>query len=50
MKILIKNMQNFLDKEILEKLNLPDPNKIKKEEDLNVFFKKSIPDRLKKLQ
>ena len=37
------------DNEILEKLKLPDPNKIKKEEDLNVFFKKSIPDRLKKI-
>ncbi len=44
-----KKYADFSDDEVLDKLNLPDPNKIKKEEDLNVFFKKSIPERLKRL-
>ena len=35
--------------EILDQLNLPDPNKIKKEEDLDVFFKSTIPERLKRI-
>ena len=44
-----KKYSKLSDKEILDKLKLPDPNKIKKEKDLDVFFKKSIPERLKRI-
>ena len=46
-QVLGKVEQHF--KEILEKLNLPDPNKVKKEKELDVFFKSSIPERLKRI-
>ena len=44
-----KKYEKMSDKEILEKLNLPDPNKVKKEEELDAFFKSSIPERLKRI-
>ena len=44
-----KKYEKMSDKEILEKLNLPDPNKVKKEEELDAFFKSAIPERLKRI-
>ena len=44
-----KKYEKMTDKEILHKLDLPDPSKVKKEEELNVFFKSSIPERLKRI-
>ena len=44
-----KKYEKMSNQEILKKLNLPDPNKVKKEEELNVFFKSSIPERLKRI-
>ena len=44
-----KKYEKMSNNEILDQLNLPDPNKIKKEEDLDVFFKSTIPERLKRI-
>ena len=44
-----KKYEKMTDKEILHELKLPDPGKVKKEEELNVFFKSSIPERLKRI-
>ena len=35
------------DEELLEKFKLPNPDKIKKEKGLDVFFKDGVPDRLR---
>ena len=37
------------DDELLEKFNLPNPEKIKKEKGLDLFFKEGIPDRLRQI-
>ena len=37
------------DKELLEKFKLPNPDKIKKEKGLDVFFKDGVPDRLRQI-
>jgi|TARA_B110000881_G_scaffold87568_1_gene76722 hypothetical protein len=37
------------DEELLEKFNLPNPEKIKKEKGLDLFFKDGIPDRLRQI-
>ena len=44
-----KKYEKMSNKEILEKLKLPDPNKVKTEDELNLFFKSSIPERLKRI-
>ena len=37
------------DQELLEKFKLPDPEKIKKEKSLDLFFKDGVPDRLRQI-
>lgn len=37
------------DKELLDKFELPDPEKIKKEKGLDLFFKDGVPDRLRQI-
>ena len=37
------------DQELLEKFKLPDPEKIKKEKGLDLFFKDGVPDRLRQI-
>ena len=37
------------DDELLKKYNLPNPEKIKKEKSLDVFFKDGVPDRLRQI-
>ena len=37
------------DQELLDKFELPDPEKIKKEKGLDLFFKDGIPDRLRQI-
>ena len=37
------------DEDLLKKYNLPNPEKIKKEKSLDVFFKKGVPDRLRQI-
>ncbi|OUW57952.1 MAG: hypothetical protein CBD59_03975 [Alphaproteobacteria bacterium TMED199] len=37
------------DDELLKKYNLPNPDKIKKEKSLDVFFKDGVPDRLRQI-
>ena len=37
------------DQELLDKFKLPDPEKIKKEKGLDLFFKDGIPDRLRQI-
>ena len=37
------------DEELLEKFKLPNPDKIKKEKGLDVFFKDGVPDRLRQI-
>ena len=37
------------DEELLEKFNLPNPENIKKEKGLDLFFKDGIPDRLRQI-
>jgi len=37
------------DDELLEKFKLPNPEKIKKEKGLDVFFKEGVPDRLRQI-
>ena len=37
------------DQELLEKFKLPNPDKIKKEKGLDVFFKDGVPDRLRQI-
>ena len=39
------NYDELNDKELLEKFKLPNPDKIKKEKGLDVFFKDGVPDR-----
>ena len=41
--------EDLNDDEILEKFKLPNPEKIKKEKGLDVFFKKGVPDRLRQI-
>ncbi len=52
----IENQSSFVeendklnDEELLKKYNLPNPDKIKKEKSLDVFFKKGVPDRLRQI-
>ena len=37
------------DEDLLKKYNLPNPEKIKKEKSLDVFFKEGVPDRLRQI-
>ena len=37
------------DEELLEKFKLPNPDKIKKEKGLDIFFKDGVPDRLRQI-
>ena len=37
------------DQELLEKFKLPNPEKIKKEKGLDLFFKDGVPDRLRQI-
>ena len=41
--------ENLSEKEALQKLKLPDPNKLKNEKDLDIFFKNNIPEKLKRI-
>ena len=41
--------EDLNDDELLEKFKLPNPEKIKKEKGLDVFFKKGVPDRLRQI-
>ena len=41
--------EDLKDDELLEKFKLPNPEKIKKEKGLDVFFKKGVPDRLRQI-
>ena len=43
------NYDELNDEELLEKFKLPNPNKIKKEKGLDVFFKDGGPDRLRQI-
>ena len=43
------NYDELNDKELLEKFKLPNPDKIKKEKGLDVFFKDGVPDRLRQI-
>lgn len=43
------NYDELNDEELLEKFKLPNPNKIKKEKGLDVFFKDGVPDRLRQI-
>ena len=40
---------NLNDQELLEKFKLPNPEKIKKEKGLDLFFKDGVPDRLRQI-
>ena len=44
-----KENDNLDDDELLIKYNLPNPEKIKKEKSLDVFFKEGVPDRLRQI-
>ncbi len=44
-----KENDDLNDDELLKKYNLPNPEKIKKEKSLDVFFKKGVPDRLRQI-
>jgi len=44
-----KENDNLDDNELLKKYNLPNPEKIKKEKYLDVFFKEGVPDRLRQI-
>ena len=41
--------EDLNDDELLEKFKLPNPEKIKKEKGLDIFFKKGVPDRLRQI-
>ena len=43
------NYDDLNDEELLEKFKLPNPDKIKKEKGLDVFFKDGVPDRLRQI-
>ena len=43
------NYEELNDQELLEKFKLPNPDKIKKEKGLDVFFKDGVPDRLRQI-
>ena len=43
------NYDELNDQELLEKFKLPNPDKIKKEKGLDVFFKDGVPDRLRQI-
>ena len=43
------NYDELNDEELLEKFKLPNPDKIKKEKGLDVFFKDGVPDRLRQI-
>lgn len=44
-----KENEDLNDDELLKKYNLPNPEKIKKEKSLDVFFKEGVPDRLRQI-
>ena len=44
-----KQYNELNDQELLDKFKLPDPEKIKKEKGLDLFFKDGIPDRLRQI-
>ena len=44
-----KQYDELNDQELLDKFKLPDPEKIKKEKGLDLFFKDGIPDRLRQI-
>ena len=43
------NYDELNDEELLEKFKLPNPDKIKKEKGLDVFFKDGVPDRIRQI-
>ena len=43
------NYDELNDQELLEKFKLPNPDKIKKEKGLDLFFKDGVPDRLRQI-
>ena len=43
------NYDELNDQELLKKFKLPNPDKIKKEKGLDVFFKDGVPDRLRQI-
>ena len=46
---LVEENDKLNDDELLKKYNLPNPEKIKKEKSLDVFFKEGVPDRLRQI-
>ena len=46
---LVEENDKLNDEELLKKYNLPNPEKIKTEKSLDVFFKKGVPDRLRQI-
>ena len=46
---LVEENDKLNDEELLKKYNLPNPEKIKTEKSLDVFFKEGVPDRLRQI-
>ena len=46
---LVEENDKLNDVELLKKYNLPNPDKIKREKSLDVFFKEGVPDRLRQI-
>ena len=46
---LVEENDKLNDEELLKKYNLPNPEKIKTEKTLDVFFKEGVPDRLRQI-
>ena len=46
---LVEENDKLNDDELLKKYNLPNPEKIKREKSLDVFFKEGVPDRLRQI-
>ena len=46
---LVEENDKLNDEELLKKYNLPNPENIKTEKSLDVFFKKGVPDRLRQI-
>ena len=46
---MVEENDKLNDEELLKKYNLPNPEKIKTEKSLDVFFKEGVPDRLRQI-
>ena len=46
---LVEENDKLNDEELLKKYNLPNPEKIKTEKSLDIFFKEGVPDRLRQI-